>query len=115
MSVKFALIGVMSAVSALVLSAQAQTKDSNTKDGSSDVGVGKTGEAKPEDKDKTISARRAESGIMRTKEQDALYDAFANLAVPEKNRVMPWIIALTMAGGVLFVGLKHSFRNRYEG
>jgi hypothetical protein len=89
--------------------ARAQTKDS-----SGDVGTGKV-EEKKDERAEGIRERRKRAGIMYTKDEDALYDAFANLTVPEKNRVMPWIVALALAGGVLFIALKQSFRNRYEG
>lgn len=96
--------------------AGAQTKDSagDAKDAGG-VGVGKQGDGKADEKGEGVRAGRKKSGIMYTKDEDDFYNAFANFTTPEKNRVMPWVVALTLAGGVLFVGLKQSFRNRFEG
>lgn len=51
----------------------------------------------------------------KTSYNDGLYDAIANLSAPRRDRVMPWVVGLSLGALVMFMGLKHSFRNRYEG
>lgn len=51
----------------------------------------------------------------RSRDNDALYDSIANLSTPSSQKVLPWLFSLILGALVLFVGLKPSFRNRYEG
>jgi hypothetical protein len=53
--------------------------------------------------------------IHRSASNDDLYDAVANLSAPEKGKTVPWVVALTLTAAILGMGLKQSFRNRYEG
>jgi hypothetical protein len=51
----------------------------------------------------------------RSKDNDAFYDAIANMDVPSRYKAIPWLVSLPLVGLVVMVGMKTSYRNRFEG